>query len=268
MKAIGAVALSVFKESVRDRVFYNLVLFAVLLIGASYLISQLTAGQDIKIIKDLGLAATSLFGLLIAVFVGIGLLSKEVERRSVYNILSKPVRRHEFLIGKYAGLLLTLLVNVVVMTAALYGVLGIMMASNPGAAAAATEAPVLDPRLLTAIALIYAELAVVTACALFFSSFSTPILSAVFTLGIYVAGHFASDLKEFDTVVNSAAAAWLARALYYVLPNLSPFDVKAAVVHGRAVPAGYVLLTLGDAALYIAAFIAGATAIFARRDFK
>lgn len=268
MRAMRAVALSVFKESVRDRVFYNLVLFAVLLIGASYLISQLTAGQDIKIIKDLGLAATSLFGLLIAVFVGIGLLSKEVERRSVYNILSKPVRRYEFLLGKYAGLLLTLLVNVAVMAIALYGVLGILMVSNPSASRSAVDAPVMDPRLLTAIVLIYAELAIVTACALFFSSFSSPILSAVFTLGIYVAGHFNSDLKQFDTVVNSAAAAWMARALYYVLPNLAAFDVKAAVVHGRAVPAGYVGFTLGYAVFYIAAFIAGATAIFVRRDFK
>jgi ABC-type transport system involved in multi-copper enzyme maturation permease subunit len=268
MRSIRAVALSVFKESVRDRVFYNLVLFAVLLIGASYLISQLTAGQDIKIIKDLGLAATSIFGLLIAVFIGIGLVSKEVERRSIYNVLSKPVRRQEFLIGKFAGLLLTVLVNVAVMTAALYAVLAVLVRTNPAAVKAAVEAPVLDPALLKALVLIYAELAVVTACALFISSFSTPILSAVFTLGIYVAGQFAPDLKKFDTVVDSPAAAWFARGLYYVLPNLAPFDVKAAVVHGRAVPAGYIWLTLGYAAVYMAVFVVGAVAIFARRDFK
>ena len=95
MRAIGAIAINVFRESVRDKVLYNLVLFAILLIGASYLIGQLTAGQDVKIIKDLGLAATSLFGLFIAVFIGIGLVSKEVERRSIYSLLAKPIHRHQ-----------------------------------------------------------------------------------------------------------------------------------------------------------------------------
>ncbi|RPH58491.1 MAG: hypothetical protein EHM89_12280, partial [Acidobacteria bacterium] len=115
---IPRIAINVFKESVRDKVLYNLVFFAVLLIGTSYLIGQLTAGQDIKIIKDLGLAATSVFGLFIAVFIGIGLVSKEVERRSIYALLSKPIRRHEFIVGKYLGLVLTLLINVSVMTIA------------------------------------------------------------------------------------------------------------------------------------------------------
>ena len=118
MRIIGQVAVNVFKESVRDKVLYNLVAFAVLLIAVSYLLGQLTAGQDVKIIKDLGLAAIATFGLLIAVFIGIGLVWKEVERRSIYSLLSKPMRRPEFILGKYAGLALTLLVNVTVMTAA------------------------------------------------------------------------------------------------------------------------------------------------------
>src|SRR5258705_10133037 len=116
MRLVGKVAVAVFKESVRDKVLYNLVFFAVLLITVSYLLGQLTAGQDIKIIKDLGLAAISIFGLFIAVFIGIGLVSKEVDRRSIYSLLSKPIRREEFIVGKYLGLVLTLLVNVGVMT--------------------------------------------------------------------------------------------------------------------------------------------------------
>src|SRR5687768_13423276 len=123
MRTIAHVAVNVFKESVRDRVLYNLVLFAILLMAASYLIGQLTAGQDVKIIKDLGLAATAVFGLFIAVFIGIGLVSKEVERRSIYSLLSKPLSRPQFVIGKYLGLVLTLGVNVTIMTAALYVVL-------------------------------------------------------------------------------------------------------------------------------------------------
>src|SRR3982751_3668472 len=120
MRAIRSVAVNVFRESVRDRVPYNLVLFAVLLIASSYLIGQLTAGQDVKIIKDLGLAATSVFGLFISIFIGIGLVSKEVERRSIYSLLAKPVTRPQFIVGKYAGLVLTLLVNVAAMTLGLY----------------------------------------------------------------------------------------------------------------------------------------------------
>src|SRR5687767_5055017 len=126
MRAISWVAINVFKESVRDRVPYNLVLFAVLLISSSYLIGQLTAGQDVKIIKDLGLAATAVFGLFIAVFIGIGLVSKEVERRSIYGLLAKPISRPQFVVGKYAGLVLTLAVNVAVMTAATYATLAVL----------------------------------------------------------------------------------------------------------------------------------------------
>src|SRR5216110_3690728 len=123
MRVIRSIALNVFRESVRDKVLYNLVFFAVLLIAVSYLIGQLTAGQDVKIIKDLGLAAMSVFGLFIAVFIGIGLVSKEVERRSIYSLLAKPIHRYQLVLGKYAGLTLTLAVNVAIMAAALYLVL-------------------------------------------------------------------------------------------------------------------------------------------------
>src|SRR5712692_7924097 len=126
MKATGWIAVNVFRESVRDKVLYNLVAFAIMLMGASYLIGQLTAGQDVKIIKDLGLAATSVFGLFIAVFIGIGLVSKEVERKSIYALLAKPIHRYQLVVGKYCGLVLTLAVNIAVMAAALYVVLGYM----------------------------------------------------------------------------------------------------------------------------------------------
>src|SRR5678810_962036 len=120
MRATAAIAANVFRESIRDKVLYNLVAFAVLLIGTSYLLGQLTAGQDVKIIKDLGLSATSVFGLFIAVFIGIGLVSKEVERRSIYSLLAKPIDRRQIVLGKYLGLVLTLAVNLSVMAVALY----------------------------------------------------------------------------------------------------------------------------------------------------
>ena len=195
MKATFAIAVNVFRESVRDKILYNLVLFAILMIGASYVIGQLTAGQDVKIIKDLGLAATTLFGLFIAVFIGIGLVSKEVERRSIYSLLSKPIHRYQFVLGKYAGLVLTLVVNILVMAAALYAVLAYMRWGIEPSIERAWDAPALDPALLTAVLLILLELMLVTAIALFFSTFSTPLLSAAFTFGITIAGHFSASHK-------------------------------------------------------------------------
>lgn len=268
MKATAWIAVNAFRESVRDKVLYNLVLFAVLMMAASYLIGQLTAGQDVKIIKDLGLAATSVFGLFIAVFIGIGLVSKEVERRSIYNLLSKPVHRYQIIGGKYAGLTLTLAVNIAVMAAALYAILVYMSWGVPLDIQSAWDRPALDPLLLKAVALIFVELMVVTAIALCFSTFSTPILSAAFTFGFVVAGHFSADLRNFDQVVESPAAARLARGLYWVLPNLSQFDVKAQVVHGQAVPIGYMALATAYGMLYIAILLAVAMFVFSQRDFK
>jgi ABC-type transport system involved in multi-copper enzyme maturation permease subunit len=264
MKATAAIAANVFRESIRDKVLYNLVFFAILLIAASYLIGQLTAGQEIKIIKDLGLAATSIFGLFISVFIGIGLVSKEVERRSIYSLLAKPIHRHQLVLGKYCGLTLTLAVNVAIMTAALYGVLAYMAWALPQA----LETPVLDPALLKAVALIFVELTLITAIALFFSTFSTPMLSAAFTFGLFIVGHFSSDLRNFQQVVDSPGAARLARALYWVLPNLAQFDVKTEVVHGQPVPLGAMAMSAGYAALYIAMLLTVSAYIFSRRDFK
>ena len=269
MRAIGLVALHVFRDSVRDKVLYSIVAFAVVLIGVSYLIGQLTAGQDLKIIKDLGLAAMSLFGLFIAIFIGIGLVAREIDRRSIYAVITKPVQRHEFIVGKYLGLVGTLIVNLAVMTVAYYLVLAYMGWTLPDRVVAAAEAPPLDPRLLLAIAMIGCELALVTALAIFWSTFSSSALvSAALTAGLYVAGQFGADLKNLQQVVESPVAGAVARGVYYVLPNFAAFDVKAQAVHALPIEAGYLLFTAGYAALYIALLLAAAVLIFSRRDFK
>ena len=211
MRVIRLIAAAVFKESVRDRVPYAMVVFAVLLIAASYLIGQLTAGQDMKTIKDLGLAALSIFGLFIAVFIGIGLVSKEVEKKSVFGLLSKPVSRTQFILGKYAGLVMTLAVNLGVMTMAFFAMLYYMNATTPAGVRAAWPSPAMDPRLLLAIGLIFAELMIVTALALFFSTFSSPLLATLLTLGLWVAGHFNADLRNFENVVDNAVVVAVAR---------------------------------------------------------
>lgn len=268
MRTIWIVAGAAFKESVRDRVPYTMVVFAVLMIAASYLISELTAGQDLKIIKDLGLAAMSIFGLVIAVFIGIGLVSKEVERKSVFALLTKPISRPQFILGKYLGLVTTLAVNLSVMTVAYYLVLFYMDVTATATMRASWAAPALDPRQLVAVVLIMGELALVTAVALLFSTFSSPLLSALLTLGLWVAGHFNGDLRQFEQVVDSSFVAGLARGLYYLLPNLAPFNVRAEVVYGAPVAASHVGYTLVYAGVYIAALLVAAIAIFRRRDFK
>jgi Cu-processing system permease protein len=268
MTTIPNVAVHVFRDSVRDRVPYNLVFFAVLLMASSYLIGQLTAGQDVKIIKDLGLAASSAIGLFIAVFIGISLVAKEVERRSIYSLLSKPVRRHEFVVGKYLGLVLTLAVNLAVMAAAFYLVLTYMDWMTHEYTKRSWEAPAMDPRMLKAFWLIGVELALITAVALFFSTFSSPFLSAALTLGVYVMGHLSADLRNLQMVIDSPVATTIGTALYYVVPNLSALDVKADVVHAQPVALSYLLVTTAYAGLYIAMLLGGAVWIFSRRDFK
>ena len=268
MRTVWLIAGAVFKESVRDRVPYAMVVFAVLLIGASYLIGQLTAGQDMKTIKDLGLAALSIFGLFIAVFIGIGLVSKEVEKKSVFGLLSKPLSRTQFILGKYAGLVMTLAVNLGVMTIAYYAMLYYIHATTLPGARAAWPSPAMDPRLLLAIGLIFAELMLVTALALFFSTFSSPLLATLLTAGLWVAGHFNADLRNFENVVDNPVVIAIARGAYYVLPNLAPFDVKAEVVYGMPVATRAVGFTLLYALIYITLLLTAAVTIFRRRDFK
>jgi Cu-processing system permease protein len=269
MRAIGLVALHVFRDSVRDKVLYSILVFAVLLFAMSYLLGQLTGGQDIKIVKDLGLAAMSLFGLFIAVFIGIGLVAREIDRRSIYAVLAKPVRRQEFIVGKYFGLLGTLMVNLAVMTVAFYAVLAYLQWIFPEDVIKAAAAPPVDPRLLLGVAMIACELALVTAVALFWSSFSSNALVSIgLTLGLYIAGQFGADLKNLQTVIDSPVAASVARAVYYVLPNFAAFDIKAQVVHALPVSPAYLWFTAGYAALYIALLLTAAVVIFSRRDLK
>jgi ABC-type transport system involved in multi-copper enzyme maturation permease subunit len=268
LSTVVRIAANVFKESVRDKVLYSIVLFAVLIISASLLLGQLTAGQEVKIIKDLGLSAISLFGHFIAIFIGIGLVSKEVERRSIYALLAKPMSRTELLLGKFFGLVATLAVNVAVMTAALVVVLAVYAWLTPADLRASWESSATDPAIVVVAGMILAELAVVTAIAILFSTFTSPVLAAAFTVGLVIAGQFGADLKNFEQVVESAPVAWMARGLYYVLPNLAPFDVKSQYVHAQSIPAGYVALTTGYAALYVAALLTLAALFFSRRDFK
>ena len=255
MRNIGYISLNTFRETVRDKVLYNLVLFALIMIASSYILGQISIYQEIKIIKDLGLAAISVFGAVIAIFIGIGLVSKEIEKRSLYALLPKPVTRTQFLLGKYFGLCLTLAVNVVIMSAGLYGVLYYMTGG-------------FDQALLKAIYLIYCELAVITAIALLFSTFTSSVLSIVFTGFVYVAGNFSTDLKNLETVVTSDFLPKITRVFYYILPNFRNFDVKARVVAGDPVSPGLLGHSTAYAAIYITLLLVAASLVFKRRNLK
>ena len=268
MRSIAIIAGGVFRDSIRDRIGYGLVFFSVVLMASSFLLAQLTAGQDVKVIKDLGLAAASIIGLLIAVFFGIGLVTKEVERRSIYSLLSKPVTRTQFVVGKYLGLVLTLLINLSVMVVAFYAVLWYLDVTTLEASKTAWEAPAMDARMLKAFALIGVELMLITATAIFFSTFSSPFLSVAMTIAVYVIGHFGEDLKNIDAIVRSSVVPYIAKAVYYVMPNLSALDVKSAVVHGLPVSGTSMALATLSCLLYIATLLVGSIVIFSRRDLK
>jgi Cu-processing system permease protein len=255
---IAAIARNAFREAVRDRVLYNLVLFVLLLTGASIFIGELSGGQERKVIVDLGLSAMLLFGVFIAIFVGVGLVYKEIERRTIYAVFSKPVGRGEFLVGKYLGLCLTLLVNVLVMGVGLsVALLYVKRGWDP-----------LIPTIWPAVLLIYLELMLLTAIALLFSSFSSPALSALLTFMVFIIGHFSADLKGLAVSMGSASARYLFTGLYYLLPNLANYSYITPASHGRAPSAGFVFATTLYAFVYIVVILAAATLVFSRRNFK
>jgi ABC-type transport system involved in multi-copper enzyme maturation permease subunit len=251
---IAAIALNTFREAIRNRVLYLLLVFAVLMISFAQILSLLTVGSEEKIIKDFGLASIDVFGVLTAVFVGIGLVSREIERRTVYTLLAKPIHRFEFILGKYAGLVLTLLVNTAVMTLWFFLVLA--------------AKGMLDARLVVAVLLLFFQFLLITAIAVLFSCLSSPILSGVLTLALYVIGHLLWSFELLEARLTSPAARAVCRALYYLLPNLGNFDVKGEVVHGLPVDAGLV----GFAALYLvvygSAVLLGACAIFQGKELQ
>lgn len=255
---VATIALHTFKESVRERVLYNLVVFAVLLIGAGILFGIISVGVKEIILINLGLASISVFGLLIAIFIGIGLVSKEIERRSIYSILSKPVMRSEFILGKYLGLLLTLVVNTAIMTAGLY--LALLYEKRTLA--------LNDLNVLGAVYFILLQLAVVVGIALFFSSISTPILSAAFTFCFYIIGNFLADIRWFGREAQNVFVERATALPYYLLPNFGNFNVITRVSHGEKIPGYLVVGNSCYALLYITILVSAAILVFEEREFK
>jgi ABC-type transport system involved in multi-copper enzyme maturation permease subunit len=254
---IGSIAFNTFREAVRDRVLYNLLVFALLLVGSAILFGQISIGIERIVLVNLALTAISLFGIVIAIFIGIGLVSKEIERRTLYTVLSRPVGRWEFILGKFFGLSGTLIVNTVFMAAGFFAALLYVTHHFQRA----------DAWLLAALYFIVLEFVMVTAVALLFSSFSTPLLSAVFAFALFVIGTFGDDLHNLAANVHGAARP-LAMAAAYALPNFASLNVTSRVAHAQPLSGSLVAYNTAYALLYSAAAVAGAVLIFERRNLK
>lgn len=254
LSRIGAVAANTFRETIRERVLYNLVFFAILMTLSGLLLARLSIRQDEKIIKDLGLAAMDVFGVAIAIFIGVGLVSKEIERRSLFPLLAKPLSREELVLGKALGLAWTLFVNVAAMTVGLYTTLMLTGRS-------------FDPSLLKAVYGIYLSLVLVLALALLFSTVTSSAVASVCTLGVVIAGRFSDVIRNMNEVTTSVPSG-VREFLYWLLPNFRSLDFKTAVVYAQPVP----LDLLGVVTLYAAAY-AGVVLLLAlaairNRDFQ
>ena len=254
---IAHIASNTFREAVRDRVLYNLIAFALLLVGAAILVGQISLDVERLVVINLGLTAVSLFGVVIAIFIGIGLVSKEIEKRTLYTVLSRPVRRWEFIVGKFFGLAGTLLVNATLMAIGVFGAL--LYVSH--------QLQKADAWVLVALYFIILQFLIITALALLFSSFSSPLLSAVFAFSLFVIGSFSEDLRGF-AAMTQGLTRWLATGAAYLVPNFSAFNVISSVAHGVPVPAQLVLYNSLYAVFYAAMVLCGAVVIFEHRNLK
>jgi len=253
---ILSIVLNTFREAVRDRVLYNLVIFVLLIVACAILLGDLTDGQEARTIVNVGLNAMLLFGVFIAIFVGVSLVSKEIDKRTVFSVFSKPVGRGEFIVAKYLGLCLTLAVNVLIMGAGV------------SAALFYVKSPALAASIWGGIFLIYIELAIVTAVAILFSSFSSPALSALLTFLVFIIGHLSSSLRDLAVSLQSKAAIYFFEAVYFLMPNLANYSFRTESANGLT-PNGAMI---GGGVLYMVVYVAILLTlsinIFARRNFK
>jgi ABC-type transport system involved in multi-copper enzyme maturation permease subunit len=252
---IAALAGNTVREAVRNRILYVLLVFSLILIGAGVLVGSLSYVESDRILQDIGLAAIRLLGVALAIFVGIQLIYKEVERKTVYTILSKPISRAEFLLGKFLGLTLTIWLLAAIMMAAFCGIS--LLTGAPLAAAHAAF-----------FALMAAELALVVAIATLFSAFTTPMLAALFTTGTWMVGQLTRDLRDLGAGSESPALERATALLHRTLPDLESFDLAIEAAHQLPVTASDVALPLVYGAGYLAVVLLLAILLFDRRDFR
>jgi Cu-processing system permease protein len=255
MTPVLAIAQVTYREAVRNRVLYSLLVFVAALLLISGILDRITLGQTGRVVLDLGLAAVHLSGALIAIYLGVSLMAREISGRTLHVVLAKPVRRGSFLLGKYLGLVATLGLLVGAMGLALLAAV-LAFGGHVGAA------------FFQAVGMIWVELAVLTAVAVFFASFTGPFLSGMFTLGLFVAGHLAPGLRALGEASGDKALVMAGRVVYYLLPNLEVFDLKARALYQAPESAATVGLSLLYAGGLSALLLGAAALVFSRRDFR
>lgn len=251
---IRAIASNTFKEAIRDRVLYLLLFFAAVCILFSRLLALLTVGDRVKIITDVGLASISLFGALMAILMGTGLVYKEIDKRTIYTLLSKPIHRYQFLLGKYAGLVFTLFIMLVLMSV-IFLVLLFLHTSR------------VEWTLLVAILFIFFELCLITAVALLFSCFTTPILSSLYSLSFYLIGHLSWGLDTLIRKIPPGLTRTAARVVVAFIPDLENFNFKTEIVHHLPIPPKVFLFSTLCGFFYTAFVLGLAVLVFRKRDF-
>lgn len=266
MTRIIALALNTFREAIRNRVLYVLLLFGIALIFSALALGQMSLHEEERVSRDIGLAGIALFGAIIGVFIGVNLVYKEIDKKTVFALVPKPIHRWELILGKYVGIVLTLAVLVAIMAGMLFLVLGLQgMVSS----AENDTMPV-----VRAIVLLFLQNMVIVAVAVLFSSFTTPILSGLFTLGVIVVGRSTPELREVIGRLGSSTARAVCGGLLRICPDLNLFYVSGAMVDGQrvSVHGAYVDWSyVASAALYGLGYggcaLVLAMIIFSRRDF-
>ncbi len=250
---IIAIAQNTFRESIRDKVLYVLLFFAAVTILGSKALGWISIGQDIKIVKDIALSATSIFGILIAIFVGTSLIYKEIDKRTLYTILSQPMHRYEFILGKYLGLVALLAVVTVVM-GAVSSVYILLLGGT------------LHTTFFLAILLIYGKLMLITAFAVLMSSMTSPILGAIIVFSVAVFGHATEVFRDLPPQFDGTSAKAILEAVYYLVPNLSNFDIAREAANGIEVSGSYVLWVLVYGSMYTVMLLILAALAFEEKD--
>lgn len=252
---VWTIGMNTMREAIRNKLLYTLLFFAIVMIGTGVVVGSISYVEGSRILQDVGLASIRLFSTGIAIFVGVGLIHSEVYRRTIYTILSKPVSRAEFLVGKFVGLVMTIWLQLAIMSAAFVVV------------SLCSGAPI-DSGHFAALSLLGVELAVVVALATLFSAFTTPMLASFFTLGMYMMGHLSRNLLQIGERSDSESMRTLTRVLYEILPDLESFNLSVQAVHQLSISTAELVLPVLYAMGYIATLLFVATLIFERRDFK
>lgn len=223
---IFSIAKYTLKEYLKEKVLLVVFIFLLLLMASSYILSPLAVGAQKKIIIDLGLASVSVFGVLLVLLLGAGSYYREKEKGILTTLLSKPISRVDFLLGKYLGMMTTVFLVMILMSAAFLCVM--LLSRNP-----------ITGNILWAIYLSALEVGVIAAIMMFFTMFTSPILSSFFTIGMFVGGHLSKDILAFGSQVGSGAIKAITKIAFYLLPNLSLFNARQEAVHGLSIPEGF-----------------------------